>query len=127
MSTEAEYQRELRERAARQERLDAIVHAATDAVVAAIAGTAPRLHSHFFYGSTGVHPRHLATWYLFSTDADLAEAKRIGLTERIDRLTRENLEQRSYPAESIHEIFVSFTTDEDIQRETGGDYWAYFK
>jgi hypothetical protein len=127
MTIEAEYQRGLREREARQQRLDAIVKAATDTVVATIADTTPRLQSNFFFGATGIHPRHLATWYLFSTDADFAEAKRIGLTERIDRLTRENLEQGGYPAESIPEIFVSFTTDEDIQRETGGDYWAYFK
>ena len=56
MSTDAEYERELRERAARA-RLDAIVKAATDAVAADIASAPPRLSSHFFYGATGVHPR----------------------------------------------------------------------
>ena len=127
MSTDEAYQQELQERDARQRHLDAIVKAATDAVIAATANTAPRLHSNFFYGATGIHPRHLVTWYLFATDADFAEAKRTGLTERIERLTRENLGRGGYPAESLTEILVSFTTDEDIQRKTGGDYWAYFK
>jgi hypothetical protein len=127
MSTDEAYQRELREREARQRHLDAIVKAATDAVVAAVADTVPRLRSNFFYGATGFHPSHLVTWYLFATDADLAAANGTGLTERIDRLTREALGQGGYPAESLRDIFVSFTTDEDIQRATGGDYWAYFK
>ena len=121
------YQQELRERDARQKHLDAIVKAATDAVAAAVARTAPRLHRHLFYGATGIHPRHLVTWYLFATDADFAEARRNGLTERIERLTREYLGQKGYPAESLPKIQVGFTTDEDIQREAGGDYWAYFK
>jgi hypothetical protein len=127
MNTGDAYQQELRERAARQKHLSAIVKEATDAVVAAIADIAPRLHSNFFYGATGIHPRHLVTWYLFATDAELAEAKITGLTERIERLTRENLGQRGYPTESLSKVLVSFTTDEDIQRETRGNYLEYFK
>ena len=86
MTTEADYQRELRECRARKKRLDAIVAAATDAVAAAIAGTAPGLHSRFFDGAASIHPRYLVTWYLFATDADLDEARRTGLTGRIDAL-----------------------------------------
>jgi hypothetical protein len=127
MTTERGFPKELREREARQKHLDTIVKAAMDFVVAAIADTAPKLRGNFFYGATGVHPRHLVTWYLFSTNAELAEANRIGLTERIERLTRATLGERGYPAEFIPEVRVSFTTDEDIQRETGGDYYAYFK
>ena len=127
MSTDAEYQQELRECAARQARLDAIVTAATDAVAADIASATPRLSSHFFYGASCIHPRHLVTWYLFATDAELAEARRNGLTERNEVLTRDYLGQRGYPAEALPQIRVGFTTDEDVQRTTGGDYWAYFK
>jgi hypothetical protein len=127
VTTEADYQRELRERDARQKRFDAVVVAATDAVASAIVGSKPALHSRFFYGATGIHPRHLVTWYLFATDVELEEAKRVGLTGRIDALTREHLARQGYPAEAIPEVMVSFTTDEDIQHQTGGDYWAYFK
>lgn len=127
MTTEADGQRDLRERDARQARLDAVVGAATDAVASAIEGSTPTLHSRFFYGATGIHPRHLVTWYLFATNVELEEARLTGLTGRIDALTREQLARLGYPAEAIPEVMVSFTTDEDIQRETGGDYWAYFK
>lgn len=127
MTTEADYRRELRERDARQRRLDAVVAAATDAVAVSIEGSKPALHSRFFYGATGIHPRHLVTWYLFATDLEFEEAKRAGLTARIDALTREHLARQGYPDEAIPEVMVSFTTDEDIQRQTGGDYWAYFK
>ena len=127
MTAEGDYQQELRERDARQKQLDEVVAAATGAVAFVIADSQPALHSRFFYGATGIHPRHLVTWYLFATDGELEEAKRAGLTGRIDVLTREQLARQGYPAEAIPEVMVSFTTDEDIQRETGGDYWAYFK
>jgi hypothetical protein len=110
---DAKYPRELRERAARQARFDAIAKAAADAVAADIASAAPRLSSHLFYGESAVDPRHLVTWYLFATDAELAEAKRNGLTERIETLTREHLGRRGYPAEALPQIHISFTTDED--------------
>lgn len=121
------YQRELHERDIRQKELDAIVRTATDVVAAQIADTLPRLLHHFFYGASAIHPRHLVCWYLFATDAEYAEAQQNGLTKRIDQLTRDALCQNGYPAEFVPEISVNFTTDEDIQRETGGNYWHYFK
>ncbi len=110
-----------------QAELDAIVRVATDKVVAAIAGQKPELHSHFFYGASAIHPRHLVTWYLFHTDADWDAAKRSGLTQFIEQRTREELAAAGYPANGVSEMHVGFTTDEDIQRETGGNYWSYFK
>ena len=127
MTTDESYKQDLRERDIRQKHLDAIVQSATDAVASAVAADSPSLRSHFFYGASGIHPRHLVTWYLFSTDAEYAEAQSSGLTQRIDSLTRNELTLRGYPPDSVADIHVSFTTDEDIQRETGGDYWSYFK
>lgn len=122
-----DYQRELRERLYRQAQLDAIVRAATDSVASSVSDERPALHSHFFYGASAIHPRYLVTWYLFRTDADYALAQANGLTMRIESRTRQQLLERGYPAEWVGAIAVSFTTDETIQREAGGNYWHYFK
>jgi hypothetical protein len=127
MNGDEAYQAELREREVRQRQLDAIVQAATDAVARAVADTPPMLDGHTFYGASAIHPRHLATWFVFRSDADLAQAQSSGLTTRIDRLTRDELRNHGYPPEGIPEIFVSFTSDETVQLEAGGNYWQYFK
>lgn len=127
MTSDEPYRLELREREVRQKQLDGIVQAATDAVARGIAGIPPKLHHHTFYGASAIHPRHLTTWFVFPTDADLAQAQANGLTKRIDKLTRKELREYGYPAEGIPEVFVSFTSDETVQREAGGNYWQYFK
>jgi hypothetical protein len=50
-----------------------------------------------------------------------------GFVADIEQLTRAELTAGGYPAEGFDGLMVSFTSDEAIQRETGGDYWAYFK
>ena len=113
--------------AQRQEVLALIVKHATDAVASEMSQRSPSIVQHFFYGAIGINPCHLATWYLFRTDAELAEARSSGLTDHIADLTRSNLTAYGYPAEAIPNVSISFTTDEDIQRKTGGNYRYYFQ
>jgi len=127
MSDNKEYEQELLGRDARQKHLDAIADAAMTRVMSAIAGRQPSVSSHFSYGASAIHPRHLVTWYLFGTDAEWETAKTNGLIADIERLTRAELVIGGYSAEGAQQMMVCFTSDEDIQRETGGDYWAYFK
>lgn len=82
---------------------------------------------HFFYGSMGIHPGYLVTWYLFKTDAELERARGSGLTDRIIAETRDQLSDEGYPSEGVAGMNVAFTTDEDIQRKTGGNRYYYFK
>jgi len=42
-------------------------------------------------------------------------------------MTRAELVLGGYTPEGAQQMMVSFTSNEDIQRETGGDHWAYFK
>jgi len=121
------YEQELRERHERQKHLDGIVSAAMDRVVVAIAGRQPTLSSHFSYGASAIHQRHLVTWYLFRTDAEWETAKQNGLISDIERMTRAELVSGGYTQEGAQQMMVSFTSDEDIQRKTGGDHWTYFK
>jgi hypothetical protein len=85
------YEQELRDRAVRQKRLDGIVEGAMTRVVAKIADKQPPIHTHFFYGASAIHPRHLVIWYLFRTDSEWDAAKRSGLTTEIDAATRAEL------------------------------------
>jgi hypothetical protein len=121
------YQQELRDRAVRQKHLDSIVNGATTRVTEAVARRLPPLHSHFFYGASAIHPRHLVTWYLFATDAEWETAKQNGLTSDIDKLTRKELLAGGYPPEAVERIFVSFVSDEEVTRKAGANRWAYFK
>jgi hypothetical protein len=127
MTANKTYQQELRERRERQNALDLIVSAAMDRVLAAIAGRQPAVSSHFSYGASAIHQRHLVTWYLFRTDAEWETAKQNGLISEIERLTRAELVSGGYTLAGAQQMMVSFTSDEDIQRKTGGDHLAYFK
>ena len=127
MTVNKAYEQELRERQQRQKYLDGVVSAAMHRVVAAVVGRQPALSSHFFYGASAIHQRHLVAWYLFPTDAAWERAKVNGLTSDIERMTRAELVTGGYTQEGAQQMMVSFTSDEDIQRTTGGDHWRYFK
>jgi predicted DNA-binding transcriptional regulator YafY len=127
MMDDQEYQKELVEREKRQKQLDLIVEKSKNAVLKTVGNCDPSIFDHFFYGSSAIHPRHLVVWYLFKTDKEYEIANSNNLTEELDKLTRDELRKNGYPEEGLREIMVSFTTDEDIQRKTGGDYWKYFK
>ena len=122
-----EYQKELIEREKRQKQLDLIVEKSKSAVLKTIGNSDPSIFYHFFYGASAIHPRHLVIWYMFETDIEYEIAKSNKLTDKLDKLTRDELRKNGYPKEGLREIMVSFTTVEDIQRKTGGNYWAYFK
>jgi hypothetical protein len=99
MVDQAAYQRELKERDKRQKFLEAIVQPAMERVLNSISSRNPRVTKHTFYGAMGIDPKHLATWYIFSKDKDLEEAKQNGLTKEISEKTRTELFHGGYPAE----------------------------
>jgi hypothetical protein len=123
----AEPTREQRE--AEQERLgaerDAIIKSAMTAVAEALPRGTPLLKEYFHYGATGIGPEHLAMWYMFAANADLARAKASGVTARMAQATRAELAARGYPADVAARLAVSFTTDEDA-RGSGLNFYEYF-
>ena len=121
------YEREILEQDKRQQTWNRVVEAALKKVLDSISAEQPRVQQFGSFGAIGIHPRHLATWYLFTTDADWREAERNGLLDVIRARTLAELEKGGYPAEVLPEITVSFTSHETIQREAGGNYREYFK
>jgi hypothetical protein len=57
----------------------------------------------------------------------MKKAEDNGLIDELKRLTLSELKTNGYPEDVLDEIQIAFTNDEDIQRETGGNYWYYFK
>ena len=117
----------LKIRAIRQRRLDEITKAAMTRVLDAIATREPAIRKHFFFGTSAIHPRHLVTWYIFHTDRDLKAAQQNGLTSDLDIFTRAELVRRGYPTKGARVMHVAFTSEEDVQNQSGGNYFAYFK
>ena len=117
----------LRERSAKQQHLEAVIKGAVDGVLKRVEGQKPVVFTHTFYGAITVDPRFLAVWYIFKTEDDLRAAKASGLTRTLDTLTREFLDARGYPNFAIGLVAVSFTSEEDIYKKTGGDYVRYFQ
>lgn len=87
----------------------------------------PPIFSNFHYGSIGLNPKYLVIWYLFEKDIELKEAEDNGLLDELKILTLWELKENGYPEEVLGEIQIAFTSDEDIQKETDGNYWYYFK
>lgn len=104
-----------------------IINISTSKVTEQVKDKKPSIFSNFHYGSVGINPKHLVIWYLFEKDADLKEAEDNGLVDELKILTLWELKANGYPEDVLCEIHVAFTTDEDIQRETNGNYWYYFK
>ncbi len=71
------------------------------------------------YGAIDIHPKHLAVWYIFNTEAELAEARSSGLADKLDCWTREALQARNYPLPVISQIGVQCGSSEGI-RVAGG-------
>src|SRR5688572_23426984 len=80
-----------------------------------------------FFGAMGIDPKHLAIWCFFLKDEDLRRAESEHFTEAIQKAMREALRKHGYPGFLVPSLFVSFATDEDVQRTCGGNYWHYLK
>lgn len=106
---------------------DRIINTSVNRVMEQIKDKKPKIFSKFHYGAIGINPKYLVIWYLFEKDAELREAEDNGLIYELKILTLWELKANGYPEDVLSEIQIAFTTDEDIQNETNGNYWYYFK
>jgi hypothetical protein len=117
----------MRERKARQKKLDAIVQAAASEVARTIAGTSSPNRLHWFHSVSESNPRDLSIWFVFPTDAAFEQAVASGLAARIDAMTREEMRQGGYTLAMIEDVFVGFKTHEAMKREAGENYATLFQ
>ena len=137
-------------------RLNRIIKKAVAKTAAEFSGRTPTIYEHFFYGAFELAPQYLVIWYLFETDAELESAQSGGYCDELREATIRNLIDLGYPKDAFadtnmgvpditfvggtpgeHEkimqalihrkAMVSFTTKEDIDNKTGGDYRMYFQ
>jgi hypothetical protein len=126
MSTSS-YEQELKEREVRQKQWDAVVAAAIKEVEDSVLKHSQDFHHTTFFGAMGIDPKHLAIWCFFTKDEDLKKAEKEHLTDAVNQAMREALRKHGYPSFLVPSFFVSFATDEDVQRTCGGNYWHYLK
>lgn len=108
-----------------QKEYESIVKTAISEVENKILKSVPGFHHTTYFGAMEIHSRHLAIWCFFKKDADLQKAESTGFTKEINQAVQDSLEKHGYPTPDI--IYVSFATDEDVQRTCGGNYWTYLK
>ena len=133
-----------------------IIKKAVAKTVSTFTDKTPKIYQHFFYGAFDIEPQYLVVWYLFETDAELEAAKSSGYCDELEKATIHNLIDYGYPKEAFEitnmgtpnitfhggteeeqknflhlltyrKAMISFTTKEDIDRETNGDYHLYFQ
>ena len=121
------YEIELQERDKRQKEWDAVVLAAVKDVEESLLKKHSGFHHTTFFGAMGIDPKHLAIWCFFKEDEDLKNAEADGFTTRVQKHMRDALRDHGYPSFLTPSFFVSFATDEDVQRTCNGNYWNYLK
>lgn len=121
------YEEELKQRDVRQKYLESIVASSLADVESKLLKSDPRFHHTTFFGAMGIDPKHLSIWCFFKKDLDLEAAESNGFTTKINDAVRDSLIRNEYPASVISRVYVSFATDEDVQRTCDGNYWHYLK
>lgn len=124
---DSSYDLELKQRDIRQKKWDAIVSAAVTEVETAVLRRYAGFHHTTFFGAMGIDPKHLAIWCFFKTDQDLKRAEEDHFTGRIQRAMGDALKKHGYPSFLTPSLFVSFGTDEEVQRTCAGNYWHFLK
>jgi hypothetical protein len=108
-------------------KLNRIINLSKERALQKVADRKPVIFDNYHYGSIATNPKNLVIWYLFEKDSEMEEARNNGLMADLRKLTLEELKSNGYPEEVLGEIYIEFTTDEDIQNTTDGNYYYYFK
>jgi hypothetical protein len=124
LSARAEAERKLEALWQEVARHNDIVHAASDAAIAAAPAEMPHVRDRDM--GVALDLVQGSCCYVLETDADLAFAREHRLTDWLETKTREELAAHGFPKRGIAGFRIWFTTHEDIVRKTGGDYHIYF-
>ena len=121
------YDEELKERGARQKKWDAKIAAAIEDIKRDHLKSHPGFKAIIFFGAMGIDPKYLAIWCFFKKDEDLKKATEEQFTGLIQKAARQALCNHGYPISLANAFYISFATDEDVQRTCNGDYRLYLQ
>lgn len=72
-----------------------------------------------------IQPDNYFVSYIFATDVQLEASQRSGQTETINSYHREQLKKYNYPIQGIKDC--CFASQEECDREFGGNWYYYYK
>jgi hypothetical protein len=110
-----------------QKKWDLVVSNAIKDVEASLLNNYPGFHHITFFGATDINPKYLAIWCFFKKNEDLKHAEEGHLTKQVQKAMKQALKDYGYPTFLLPSFFVSFGTDEEVQKTCAGNYWHYLK
>jgi hypothetical protein len=116
---------ERQEEELREKQLFTLVDRATNKVKQKLNQLEPPIVGAISYGAIGIHPRHLAIWWMFDDAEAVKTARQRGLHELLQRETLTALAQVGYPTEFLSENSIGFAPADEIVK-AGGPY-NYFR
>ena len=72
-----------------------------------------------------IQPENYFVSYIFSTNAGLKAAQQSGLTEKINSYHKKQLRKYHYPIQGIKDC--CFASQEECDKEYGGNWYYYYK
>ena len=105
-------------------RLEKVVEAIEHDIVAAVRQVAREAVSIVHYGAFDIHPRYLVYWICVKSDD---EKRRLEADDALSEKLRHILVRHNYPSEGRDAVHIGVESQETIDRESGGNWWAHWK
>lgn len=77
-----------------------------------------------YYGAYDINPDNLVFWICVETDVLKEQLK---VDKSLISELRSLLTKYDYPEKSIDAVFIGFESQETVDKESGGDWYLYFK
>ncbi|RKR85418.1 hypothetical protein BDD43_5689 [Mucilaginibacter gracilis] len=77
-----------------------------------------------WYGAYDIDPKHLVYWICIKTDKVKHELES---NLELNQLLRSLLEKHRYPLAAQPHVFISFESQETVDRESDGNWYHHFK
>ena len=76
------------------------------------------------FGATDLDPANLSTWVCVKTDA---ERDRLASDKNLVARLRHLFTTHDYPEAARDKVYISFASQEEVDRDWGGDWWQFIK